>query len=137
MTPFKLGVLADVLAMEDAEEALDVIDEALRLTEQGERWSEAELVRIKGNVLLANDKRAAEECFRHSLQIAREQGARSWELRTATNLAQLWCARGKRDDARELLSPIHHWFSEGFETADLNDAKTLLHDLEIQAPSGA
>ena len=72
---------------------------------------------------------SAEECFQRALQIAREQGARSWELRTATSLARLWCDGGKRTLALELLEPIYDWFSEGFDTADLKLAKTLLESL--------
>ena len=129
MTPFKLGLLAEALAVGGDGAALEVIDEALALTEQGERWSESELVRIKGTVLLAQSGDSAEECFHQALHIAREQGARSWELRAATALARLWCAEGKRKEARELLAPIYGWFTEGFDTADLKEAKVLLEHL--------
>jgi len=129
MTPFKLGLLAEALAVGGDGAALEVIDEALALTEQGERWSESELVRIKGKVLLAQNGASAEECFHHALHIAREQGARSWELRAATTLARLWCDEGKRKAAHELLAPIYGWFTEGFDTADLKEAKVLLEHL--------
>jgi adenylate cyclase len=129
MLPFKLGLLAEALAQEDADEALEVIDEALSITRQGERWSEAELVRIKGSALLARDPTAAEECFRASLATAREQGARAWELRAATALARLWLAEGKPGEARALLSPVYLGFTEAHDTADLRDAKTLLDGL--------
>ena len=69
---------------------------------------------------------SAEECFHQALHIAREQGARSWELRAATTLARLWCEKGKRKEARELLAPIYGWFVEGVDTADLKEAKLLL-----------
>ncbi len=129
MTPFKLGLLAEALAVGGDGAALEVIDEALALTEQGERWSESELVRIKGKVLLAQNGASAEECFHQALHIAREQGARSWELRAATTLARLWCDEGKRKEAHELLAPIYGWFTEGFDTADLKEAKVLLEHL--------
>jgi tetratricopeptide (TPR) repeat protein len=132
MTPFKLGLLAEALAAGGDGAALEVIDEALALTEQGERWSESELVRIKGKVLLAQNGASTEECFHQALHIAREQGARSWELRAATTLARLWCDEGRRKEAHELLAPIYAWFTEGFDTADLKQAKVLLERL----PSG-
>jgi len=129
MTPFKLGLLAEALALGGDGAALEVIDEALALTEQGERWSESELIRIKGKVLLADNGASAEECFHQALHIAREQGARSWELRAVTTLARLWCDKGKRNEARELLAPIYGWFTEGVDTADLKKAKVLLDHL--------
>ena len=129
MTPFKLGLLAEALAVRSDGAALEVIDEALALAEQGERWSESELIRIKGKVLLAQNGALAEECFHRALHIAREQGAHSWELRVATTLAQLWCDEGKRKEAQELLAPIYGWFTEGFDTADLRGAKVLLERL--------
>jgi len=129
MTPFKLGLLAEALAVRSDGAALEVIDEALVLAEQGERWSESELIRIKGKVLLAQNGALAEECFHRALHIAREQDARSWELRAATTLAQLWCDEGKRKEAQELLAPIYGWFTEGFDTADLRGAKVLLERL--------
>jgi class 3 adenylate cyclase/tetratricopeptide (TPR) repeat protein len=129
MTPFKLGLLAEALAVGGDGAALEVIDEALALTEQGERWSESELVRIKGKVLLAQNGASAEESFHQALHIARQQGARSWELRAATTLARLWCDEGKRKAAHELLAPIYGWFTEGFDTADLKEAKVLLEHL--------
>jgi predicted ATPase len=68
----------------------------------------------------------AEACFQQALAIARQQQAKSWELRAATSLARLWQQQGKRTEARELLAPIYGWFTEGFDTADLQDAKALL-----------
>ena len=68
----------------------------------------------------------ADSCFRHSLEIARSQEAKSWELRTATSLARLWAEQGRRSEARELLASVHGWFTEGFDTADLKEAAALL-----------
>jgi predicted ATPase len=74
----------------------------------------------------------AETCFQHALDIARRQQTKSWELRAATSLARLWQQQGKRDEARELLAPIYGWFTEGFETADLQEARALLEELGRQ-----
>jgi class 3 adenylate cyclase/predicted ATPase len=113
---------------------LDLLTEALaRVDTMGERYYEAELQRLKGELLWRQDEAdaasAADACFRLSLAIARRQSAKSWELRTAISLARLWRAQGKRREARELLAPIYDWFTEGFETADLQDAKRLLAEL--------
>jgi predicted ATPase len=72
----------------------------------------------------------AEGHMRHALDVARHQDAKSWELRAATSLARLWQSQGKRAEARELLAPIYGWFTEGFDTADLQEAKALLDELE-------
>jgi predicted ATPase len=93
----------------------------------------AEVHRLQGELLLRQARPAvsqAEGCFQQALTIARRQQAKSWELRTAMSLARLWQRQGKRDDARALLAPIYDWFSEGFNTADLQDAKALLEELE-------
>jgi class 3 adenylate cyclase/predicted ATPase len=133
--PFNVAAMAVGAASSGAaDEAMRLIDEALDETEQtSERWSEAEIQRLKGVLLLsgeAPDARArAEQCFERSLEVARRQSARAWELRTATDLAKLWHEQGKRDDARELLAPIYNWFTEGFDTSDLKDAKALLDSL--------
>ncbi len=71
----------------------------------------------------------AEECFQQAIQIARRQSAKSLELRAATSLARLWQQQGKKAEARELLAPVYNWFTEGFDTADLKDAKALLDKL--------
>ena len=71
----------------------------------------------------------AESCFHHALEIARNQQAKSFELRAATSLARLWHQQGKRQEARDLLAPVYHWFTEGFDTLDLQDAKALLDTL--------
>jgi predicted ATPase len=93
---------------------------------------EAELHRIKGELLLQSDvsnEPEAESCFLKAIQIARSQNAKTWELRAAISLAQLWRDQSKSQDAREFLEPIYGWFTEGLETADLKDAYALLCDL--------
>jgi predicted ATPase len=107
-------------------EALAVADK----TEQ--RCWQVQLNRIKGELLLAvsSDNHAeAEHCFFQALDIARRQEAKSLELRAATSLARLWRDQGKRKEARDLLTPIYDWFTEGFDTADLKEARALLDEL--------
>jgi class 3 adenylate cyclase/predicted ATPase len=102
------------------------------IDQTGERWFEAEIYRLKGILLLKRkspDAVEAEACFHRSLDIARQQQAKSWELRAATSLARLWQSQGKRQDAYELLASVYGWFTEGFDTADLKDAKALLEEL--------
>jgi predicted ATPase len=113
------------------EEALTLLDEALQIVERtGERWFAAELNRHKGRLLLRQGhSEAAEELYRKGLKIAEEQGARLWELRAAVNLARLHRDRGRHSEARDLLAPVYGWFTEGFDTPDLKDAKTLLDEL--------
>jgi predicted ATPase len=99
----------------------------------GERWFEAELHRLKGEVLLSLSKRdgaEAESSFKRAIQVARGHGAKMWELRAATSLARLWADQGRRADAHDLLAPVYGWFTEGFDAADLKDAKALLDELE-------
>jgi predicted ATPase len=96
----------------------------------GERWFEAELHRLKGELSLADgDPARAEACFLSAIAFAREQSAKLWELRAATSLARLWREQGRRAEAFDLLARIHGWFTEGFDTADLKEAKALLHEL--------
>jgi predicted ATPase len=97
-----------------------------------ERFYEAEVHRVQGALVLAQaaDQHAlAETCFQHALDIARRQQARSWELRAAMSLARLWQQHGKQAEARALLAPIYGWFTEGFDTADLQEARVLLEQL--------
>jgi predicted ATPase len=96
------------------------------------RWCEAEAWRVRGELFLHNsgrDPAEAARSFERSLSIARSQGARVWELRTAVSLARLWADRGQRAEAREMLAPVYAWFTEGFDMADLKDAKALLDQL--------
>jgi len=98
----------------------------------GEHFSLPEIHRIKGKLLLsgsANDKNAAEVAFGEALSIARAQQAKLLELRAAMSLARLWRDQGKVSEARELLAPVYGWFTEGFDTRDLKEAKALLEEL--------
>ena len=111
-----------------------IIDEALvSVEETGERIYEAELHRFKGEVQLklsVPDPQGAEASFYQALEVARSQSAKMWELRAATRLARLWQSQGKTNEARDLLAPVYGWFTEGFDTADLKEAKALLDKLE-------
>jgi predicted ATPase len=96
------------------------------------RWYEAEVHRISGEITLKSpepDAAKAEAYFQRALSIARSQQAKSWELRAAMSMARLWRDQGKRDEARELLAPVYGWFTEGFDTRDVKEAKALLADL--------
>jgi predicted ATPase len=113
------------------EEATTLLDNDLQLVEKtGERWCAAELHRRKGELLLRQGQsEAAEELYRQALSIAREQEAKLWELRVAVSLARLHRVQGRRAEARDLLAPVYGWFTEGFDTPDLKEAKTLLDEL--------
>ena len=98
----------------------------------GERWFEAEVNRIAGEIALKSpepDAAKAQANFEGALAVARQQQAKSWELRAAMSLARLWRDQGKRDEARDLLAPVYGWFTEGFNTLDLKEAKALLEEL--------
>ena len=96
----------------------------------GERWWEAELHRVNGIVLAALNKLdESQAAFEEALRVARHQQGKSLELRAATSLARLWGEQGRRAEARDLLTPVHGWFTEGFDTADLKDAKARLDEL--------
>jgi predicted ATPase len=109
------------------------IDEAIMIVEKtNERWCEAEINRIVGEITLmspAMDVAKAQAYFERALAMARRQQAKSWELRAAMSMARLWCDQGKRGEARELLAPVYGWFTEGFNTGDLIEAKALLEAL--------
>ena len=111
---------------EKIEEGLATLDEALaKAAVSGGRGSDAEIHRLRGELtarLPYPDPAKAEESFRTALAIAREQGARGYELRAATSLARLWREQGRRTEARDLLAPVYGWFTEGFATADLKEA---------------
>ena len=97
-----------------------------------ERWCEAEVNRIAGEIALLSPKpdvAKAEAYFERALAVAREQQAKSWELRAAMSMARLWRDQGNRDEARDLLAPVYGWFTEGFDTLDLKEAKALLDAL--------
>jgi predicted ATPase len=157
--PLLLGALAQGSAQGgQAQEGLRVIAEALAMVEKHEeRWTEAELYRLKGELTLQQSESSlghvqdqsqtrqdqsedtslqplppspqaeAEACFQQALTIARRQQAKSWELRAAMSLGRLWQQQGKRQEAQALLAGVYHWFTEGFDTADLQEAKALLH----------
>ena len=132
--PSFLALLAEAhAAAGQAEAGLGVLAEALALVDHtGERHWEAEVYRLKGELLLQQcvpDAPQAEACFQQALAVARRQQARSWELRTALSLSRLWQQQGKRAEVRELLTPIYSWFTEGFDTPDLQEARALLEDL--------
>ena len=115
------------------DDARGCINEALTAIQTNkERWCEAEVNRVAGEVALkspAPDAAKAEAYFERALAVARQQQAKSWELRAAMSMARLWRDQGKRQQARDLLAPIYGWFTEGFDTLDLKQAKTLLDEL--------
>ena len=130
--PGTLCALAEAQAKAgNPQEGLATLAEALDLIEKtGERCWEAELHRSRGELLLIQGNEAdAEASLQHAIEIARRQQARSWELRATTSLARLWQAQGRMDEARQTLSEIFGWFTEGFDTADLREAKALLEQL--------
>jgi predicted ATPase len=134
LRPYWLALLAEAQgAIGEPEAGLTVVTAALTLADTtGERWYESELHRLKGALLLqqtTDNKAEAERCFQQAISTARSQQAKSLELRASTSLARLWQQQGKRQEAYELLVPIYGWFTEGFDTADLKDAKALLDDL--------
>jgi len=107
------------------------LDDALQIVERtGLRWLAAELYRHKGELLLRQGHTgAAEELLGKALSIAQEQGAKLFELRAAASLARLWRDQGKRAEAHDLLCPVYGWFTEGFTTSDLKEAKALIDEL--------
>jgi predicted ATPase len=132
--PLYQGLLAELEAEgQGAQAALARIDEALALASRtGERWTDAFLHCIRGKILLKRDPAntaAAEEAFHAAIAVAQQQKARIFELRAAMSMARLWRDQGKRDEARELIAPVYGWFTEGFDTLDLKEAKALLDEL--------
>ena len=113
------------------EEGLALLGDALQIAQRtGECWMYAELYRHKGQLLLRQGHReAAEELYRRSLGIAQEQEAKLWELRAAASFARLRRGQGCRAEARNLFAPVYDWFTEGFNTPDLKEAKALLGEL--------
>ena len=115
------------------DDARRCIDDAIDKVERSkEKWCEAEVNRVAGEVALrspAPDTEKAEKYFGRALAVARRQQAKSWELRAAMSMARLWRDQGKTQQARELLAPVYGWFSEGFDTLDLKEAKALLNEL--------
>ena len=109
------------------------IDDAIEKVERSnERWCEAEVHRIAGEIALKSptpDTEKAESYFERALAVARQQQTKSWELRATMSMARLWRAQGKREEARDLLAGVYGWFTEGFDTLDLRQAKALLDEL--------
>jgi predicted ATPase len=132
--PYFLSLLAEAYGkVGQPEEGLTVLVEALAIVDKTEeRYWEAELLRRKGELLLMQQGQKVgevEECFQKALDTARRQQAKSLELRTAMSLSRLWQMQGKRDEARQMLAETYGWFTEGFDTADLKEAKVLLEEL--------
>jgi predicted ATPase len=141
-TPWCLSYLASAYAeLGQSETACRCIGEAMIAAETTkERWYEAEINRVSGEIVLLSpdsDVAKSEVCFERALAVAREQQAKSWELRAAMSAARLWRDQGKWQQARELLAPVYGWFTEGFDTRDLKEAKALLDTLAPQHPSPA
>jgi predicted ATPase len=128
--PFYLTMLADAEGVaKELDGGLSHLAEAERLMDES-RWAESELHRVRGELLLTgHDPAGAERSLCRALEIAQQQGAKSWELRAAISLARLWHEQGKHDTARDLLAPIFGWFSEGFDTPVLKEARALLDTL--------
>ena len=139
--PHFLALLAEASGLlGQPEGGLAALEEALRLMQRtGEQYYEAELHRQRGELLLraaqshpaqdSGEEHDAETCFQQALDVSRRQEAKSLELRAAMSLSRLWQQQGKRAEAYELLAPIYGWFTEGFDTADLQEAKALLEAL--------
>jgi predicted ATPase len=115
------------------DDARRCIDDAIDKVERSkEKWCEAEVHRVAGEIALkspAPDMERAEKYFDRALAVARQRQTKSWELRAAMSMARLWRDQGKPQQARELLAPIYGWFTEGFDTLDLKEAKALLDEL--------
>ncbi len=143
--PYVLSLLAEGYArLGQVEAGLAVLQEGWEVMERtGDHAYQAEMSRLKGALLLAQESQKAnvkgqmskveeaETCFQQAIAVAQQQSAKSWELRAATSLARLWQQQGKRAKVRDLLAPVYEWFTEGFDTADLKDAKALLDELSI------
>ncbi len=144
--PYLCALLAEAYGKAgQAQEGLLILEEALTAVQNHELLVyEGELSRLKGELVLTQAEMSVSErqtsvaasvvgevetCFRHALNLAQRQQARSLELRAVMSLARLWQQQGKRDDAHELLAPVYGWFTEGFDTADLKEAKALLNEL--------
>src|SRR5262249_7618440 len=136
--PYHLALLAEAYGQTgQVEEGVTALGEALRVVDRtGERMYEAELYRLKGELTLQAERqspearaREAEACFEKAITVARRQSAKSLELRAVTSLARLWQQQGKREEARQMLAEIYGWFTEGFDTKDLQEGKVLLAEL--------
>ena len=131
--------VTEYMPIGEIEEGFKLLTEAFELVKRNDEsnW-EAELHRLKGELLSTQsvpDGAEAEACFHRALEIARDQSAKSLELRAATSLARLWQSQSKRQDAYDLLAPLYEWFTEGFDTVDLIEAKHLLDELSADSRS--
>jgi predicted ATPase len=129
-----LALLAEVSGKGGkVEDGLAALAQALRVIEDtGMRFYEPEVHRLKGEFLLARTPKTpadAEACFRQAIALARRQGAKSWELRAVMSLSRLYQNQGKKEEARQMLAEVYGWFTEGFDTVDLREAKALLQDV--------
>ena len=132
--PFSLSYLGIAYAeLHQFDNAWRCIAEAMSAVESTkERWCEAEINGMAGEIALKSpepDEAKAQAYFERALAVARQQQAKSWELRAAMSMARLWRDQGKRHEARDLLAPVYGWFTEGFDTLDLKEAKALLDEL--------
>jgi predicted ATPase len=130
--PYYLALLAEAYGkVGQTEEGLSILAEALALVDKtGECCYETELYRLKGELTLQSKVKEAEECFLKAIELARRQQAKSLELRATVSLSRLWQSQGKKAEAHKLLSKVYYWFTEGFDTLDLKEAKALLESLE-------
>jgi predicted ATPase len=128
---FSACLVAILKAEGRVDEGLELVADALEAVREGERVYEAELHRLLGELLLLQPgcQAEGEAHLVQALEIARHQEAKWWELRAAISLARLWAEQGERRKADDLLTPVYDWFTEGFDTADLKDAKALLDEL--------
>ena len=137
-----LSLLAEAYGkVGQVKEGLTVLAKGLAFVDKNEvRFYEAELYRLKGELVLQsavhspksptpNPHAEAEACFHKAIEIARRQSAKSWELRAVMSLGRLWQSQGKKNEARQLLAEIYDWFTEGFDTKDLQEARALLDEL--------
>ena len=134
LLPWYLSCLAVAYArINQFDVAWSCIDEAMRMTEtKKERWCEPDIHQMAGEIALMcpqPDAAKAEAYFERALAVARSQQAKSWELRAAMSMARLWCDQDKAQEAYDLLAPVYGWFTEGFDTSDLKEAKALLAKL--------
>jgi predicted ATPase len=130
--PMYLTLLADASRkVQQPQNGLRQLEEAIRVTDRTQlRYHDAEMHRVRGELFLSmHDDGAAEAAFRKAIAVAQHQSAKTWELRAAMSLARLWHDQGKRAEARDLLAPIYNWFTEGFDTPILQEAKGLLDEL--------
>jgi predicted ATPase len=138
-TPFFLSLMADAhLKAYQPEQGMKYLDEATSVIDDTqERWVEAEVYRLRGELTAGlGNQVEAEAWFRRALVTAERQDAKLWKLRAATGLARLWHNRGRCDEARDVLTPIYNWFTEGFAIPDMKEAGALINDIGGQAENG-